>query len=777
MERFNFMNATEHSLRCKSMIPHLIVMLWLIYIAAMVWEHDVQSVQPPHYDSLTYMQKAMNFWKAVDQGNLFNPLNIEPTNRPPGTILLSYPFKFSSDFKGFHFRSIFFPIVCIVIAVYMAAGIPESPAAGWGLAAVAIFFSAISMLYNFDNNEISPGVSYWGLVDNFQAGIAAMAAAGYVRSLRSRSLPWLMWGAFFGSFTLLIKPSGLMVIALLTSTWLFVVCMEWFCARKCQLSNTTDFKTKILGASSVGDDPKKSSTPSPLPSQNHSLESYKLQRYIIIGGIQTFLIYFAVVLLCFFSNYFSMENFAYAKHALKVMGDLQKESPPQILSLLLELSGIAFAIWVLGKGLLIIYYLFTRNNRHNFFSVKMVGLLLSVPIIWSLGVWYWLVVQVGGSQVRYFAPFFMMGAVFIIPVSLYIIQHGNRWIRLAEFVLCLLPALNIGVLLMMESPSLQWQRFSGVNIAVALDREEVHQAYTFLDELRNRKKNAILYSFFSGVLPDIFITVGLYEEMARPDLPAFKAISTVNWENGFVVKTDQLLSADYILVRKDLGRKAEKLTDKLIDTSDSESIFFQEWICGLNESAGVKIVTDGSVLRLLEVVDRQSFENETEFFVSAHSWRPEFIAANSQQRWWNEADVSGYATNFAVKEIDFMGTYSLHALLLRRADTGIKVECWWEEMCHEDANKQWVMFFHLVDQSGKICHNLSMPLVYAPPFDNRRWKYGAVSFGQPISSDVTSLAFGIYRPNHDVLMPDKGTRDWGGRRVLVPLSNLPADAS
>ena len=325
---------------------------------------------------------------------------------------------------------------------------------------------------------------------------------------------------------------------------------------------------------------------------------------------------------------------------------------------------------------------------------------------------------------------------------------------------------------MMESPSLQWQRFSGVNIAVALDREEVHQAYTFLDELRNRKKNAILYSFFSGVLPDIFITVGLYEGMARPDLPAFKAISTVNWENGFVVKTDQLLSADYILVRKDLGRKAEKLTDKLIDTSDSESIFFQEWICGLNESAGVKIVTDGSVLRLLEIVNIKEFERATESFVSAHSWRPEFIAANSLRRWWNEADVSGYTTNLAVKEIDFMEIYTLHALLVRRVDTGIKVEYWWEEMRHEEANKQRYMFFHLIDQSGKILDDIAVSLsVYAPPFDNRRWRYGAITFQQPLPNEVSSLAFGIYRPNHEFLMPDKGVRDWEGQRVVVPISN------
>jgi len=634
-------NTTEHFLRFKAAIPHVIVILWVIYLGVMIWQHAVQSVQPPHYDPLTYMQKAMNFWKAVDQGKLFNPLNIEPTNRPPGTILMSHPFGFSADFKGFHFRSVFFPILCIVLAVYMAAGIPQTPEEGWGVAAVAILFSAIPMFYSFDFNEIITRPSYWGLVDNFQAGIAAMAVAGFVRSLKARSLVWLMWGAFFGSFTLMIKPSGIMIMALLAATWLVVVIMEYLWAKKFKQPNSD------------------------------------LHRYVIIGGIQTILIYSVIVLLCIFSNYFSIQNFEYAKHALKVMGDVLKAPPSQILFLLFTSAGIAFVFWVLGKVVLIIYYCFSSNERHNALSLTNVGLLLSTPVIWILGIFFWLVVQAGGNQVRYFYPFLLMGAICMIPMSLHIINHNPRWIRLAELVLCFLPALNIGAMLALASPSIQWQWLSGVNVTVEHDREEVNQAYAFLEELKRKNKRAILYSFFSGVLPDIFVTVGVYEEIVRPDLPVFKSISTVDWKNGFVVKTDQLLNADYILIRKDLGRKAEKLSDRLIDTSDSESIVFQEWLCGLHENAGVKAVSDGRVLRLLEIVDRKEFERAVESFVSERSWRSEFIAANSQQRWSNEADVFDYVKDPAVKEIEFAGYYALHVVFLSRSDTGLKVEFWW----------------------------------------------------------------------------------------------------
>lgn len=741
-------NTTDNPLRYRAAIPHVIVILWLIYLGTMIWRHNVQSVQPPYYDPLSYMQKAKNFWEAVDHGKLFNPLNIEPTIRPPGTILMSYPFGFSSDFKGFHFRSVFVPILCIVLAVYMAAGLPKSSAESWGIAAVAILFSAIPIFYDFDHNDLNSGSTHWGLVDNFQAGIAALAAAGFVKSLKARSLIWLMWGAFCGSFTLMIKPSGLMIMALLTATWLIVVILEYLWARTYQQTNSD------------------------------------IQRYVIIGGIQTFTIFSVVVLLCIFSNYFSMQNFTYAKQAMIVMREVLKTSPLVIILLLFRSIGIAFALWILWKGSLIIYNYFSSSDRHEFFSATMIGLLLSTPVIWNLGIWYWLVVQSGGNQVRYFYPFLLMGAVCMIPMSLHVLQRSHRWIRLAELVLCFLPALNIGTLLALESPPILWQQITGVNVFVGKDREEVNQAYTFLDVLRSRNMSANLYSFVLYAPANTFVTIGIYEEIVRPHLPVFKLISPVDWLGGFCIRTNQFLDADYILVSNDSSRILEMICDqqiffpRLFDQQlfdqhfalVSESVVFQTWLCGLNESAGVKTVSDGMTLRLLEIIDRKAFAYAVESFVATHSWRPEFIAANSLRRWWNEADVSGYAGNFVAKKTDFEGIYTLHALSLLRTDTGLKVELWWEELRHEDANSQRLVFFHLVDQSGKILHNLSLSLdKYDPPFDNRRWRYGTITFEQPLSNEATSLAFGIFRPNHEFLMPDKGVCDWGGMRVLVPI--------
>ncbi len=755
-------NTTRHLLRFKELIPHLIVILWLLYLGAMIWQHNIQSVQSPQYDALTYMQKAMNFWKAVDQGKLFNPLNIEPTVRPPGTILMSYPFGFSSDYKGFHFRSVFFPILCIVMAVYMTAGIPRTSAAGWGVATVAIFFSAIPMFYHFDCSELLGGSTYWGLVDNFQSGIAAMSTAALIRSLMKRSQAWLLTGLILASFTLLIKPSGLMVMALLAAIWGITVISEWLMwKRKYQQSDSS------------------------------------LRSYIFLGTMQFVIVYATVFLLCIFSKYLSIENYFFAKRALLVLGEVMKTiSSRKIISVLITSTGFAFALWAVGNSFIYIYSRIMHNEIQNPLSTKMTGFLLNSVVIWCLGGFYWLFVQAGGDQVRYFYPFFLMGAVCMIPISLYVWSHTHRFIRLTAMVLCFLPAFNIGTLLAMESPSIQWQCITGVNVSVGKDQEEVSQAYTFLNELRKRHTSANLYAFHTKTLEHIFVTIGMYEGIVRPDLPFFKTTLTIDWMHGFGVRVQQLMDADYILIRKDIAQNTQNSLDKQIDTNDSECAVFQEWLFGLDRNArvttsydlecavfqawlygldrnaGVKTVSDGSVLRLLEIIDRRAFGYAVESFVGGHSWRPEFVAVNPQ-RWWNKEDVSGYAANVAAREIDFNGIYVLHALSLHPSDEGIKVEIWWEELRHEDANKQRYMFFHLVDQSGKILSRSILPLdKYAPPFDNRKWRYESVTFEQPLPDEATSLAFGIFRPiqgNDEFLMPDKGVRDWGGRRVLVPI--------
>jgi hypothetical protein len=141
--------------------------------------------------------------------------------------------------------------------------------------------------------------------------------------------------------------------------------------------------------------------------------------------------------------------------------------------------------------------------------------------------------------------------------------------------------------------------------------------------------------------------------------------------------------------------------------------------------------------------------------------------------------ASASAKKTAVKDLGFGGVYKLHALAINRVEQGIKVDVWWEELHHEEANNQRYMFFHLVDKSGKIIYNKEIGLFpYRPVDAKKRWVHGTVTFSGVLPDvNLTSLAFGIYQPSGQFLLSDKKMpSDWEGRRVLVPLNAISGTA-
>lgn len=732
------MNSSFES-KWQAWLPHVLVVSWLFYLGITIWQHAIHSVQTPWGDALSYLQKAASFWHAVEKGGLFNPLNLSPTVRPPGTILMSYPFGLSTDFHGFHFRSVFLPILSVVAAVYIAAGKAQARAAGWWVAAIAFLISSLPMFYWFDWNDVRWINNGWGMVDNFQAGIAALAGAALVRSLMTKSQRWLLIAALLASFTFLVKQSGLMVMGLMALTWLMVVVYEW--------RSVSKFPSLLSG----------------------------LRAYALKGGAGLLAVYVFVVGICVFSDYLSSGNFTWG---IRALGFYSKVAAAPSLSLFHLSLGEALVLWVVGVGLLFFYHLPALRNNNNILSAKLLGLLLGSLVIWILGAWYWLVVQGGGSQIRYFYPFVLMGVVCAIPAALYVWPYTNRVVRSLLMLICFLPALNLAALLAAgDSPSDYWQYITGVSVSVAKDREEVHQAYAFLDEVRKAKKDAAVYFFPTGSAPHVFVFAGVYEKILRPDLASFSPLNPMDWTRGFAVRVNELVDSDYVLTRKYSHADAvARFSPKLFGTFDAEIKAFDAWLSTLNEQSGVEIASDGQRLRLFRIVDRVALSRAVQQFVSEHSWRSEFVAANPpiQSVWWSAKAVADHAKDLAAEEIGFGGIYQVHALSINRIDNGIKIEVWWEELRHEEANNQRYLFLHLVDPSGAILHNQQIALYsYAPPFADRRWRYGAVTFSDVLpNAKLASLAFGIYQPSDPgggFLLADKGKRDWDNKRVIVPL--------
>src|SRR5882724_9174546 len=111
----------------RKWVAHGLVALWLLLVALTVWAHARKAVLPPVADAFLYFQKGQNVWKGLHVKHFVNPLNAEPVSRGPGTVLMSAPFGFNPNFKPFFFRAIFFPILCFVVALYLAAFDREMP--------------------------------------------------------------------------------------------------------------------------------------------------------------------------------------------------------------------------------------------------------------------------------------------------------------------------------------------------------------------------------------------------------------------------------------------------------------------------------------------------------------------------------------------------------------------------------------------------------------------------------------------------------------------------
>ena len=611
-------------------------------------------------------------------------------------------------------------------------------AARWGIAAIALLFSSLPMFYHFEwvTGVVSP--VWFGMVDNFLAGVAAMATAAFIRSLTTGSARWLFAGVIIASFTLLIKPSGGAVMALLAMSWAVLVFLEWFSVRQ------------------------------------HPEESRRLRRYLVLGFMQLFVVYAVIFIISIKSHYLSSENLLFAKRALVVMKNVLAISFAQIPLLLHVSMGEVIFFWIIGVVVLFIFRWIRSRGLCKRTVLKMSGFLIAAFIFWSSGIFYWLVVQAGGNQTRYFHPFFLMGLICLVPLAVHVWLRATKWVHFVMVLICFLPVGNMAFLLMQKNPSSGWQKATGVSVSVGTHDAVVKQAYDFLEIVRQRKGNVIVYSF-TAVLPEmIFESVGAYEGIVKPNSSTYDIRRPQDWVRGHVVRIDDLLSSDYICFEP---LKENEIQDVMgleqIRSFWDENKIFHAWLTMLTDKDGIEIVSNGPV-RLLEITDLTLFELQIEHFISSRSWRPEFIAS-TYRRWWRPSEVSTYLTNSkpVAEGVRFGDLYKLHVMTLSSIGEKNKIEFWWEALRVDDKGRERRMFFHFIDSDAKIRSQQSISLNgYKPPSPKRRWRYGVIEFDPSIDAEISALAFGVWHPDNSVglLIANKGVRDWDDHRVVIPLN-------
>jgi hypothetical protein len=711
----------------------LLLGAWVAFVGAAVYLHAQRSSQPPIYDAATYVQKAHNFWKAVAGGKAFDAFAIEPSFRPPGTIAMSYPLGFDPDVRGMYFRSVFFPIlflsVAVVVAVYRR-DLPDATKAH--IAVLAAFFATLPAFYWFEVSHDFAAPSHWGLVDNFFAGVAALATAAMLRAYQRSSTGWLVACALLASFSLFVKPAGFLVMGAVGAIWLAL---------------------SLIRIRAVGAD----------------VQSRRDARQLLARGAAVFgVAYIAGALAAVSSAYMSYKNLAFGNAAIVIMRNEQPLSWPIVVDMTHMTIGFPFVVWLVLATVLVGWYARHQPARDNAWPrATALALGCASLLMFLFGVWFWLFGSGGVLHARYAIPFVAMAAILATPAVLGALQRMPRRGAAALSVAMLLPVLNITLLLAQPAPSIAWQKWSGVNLSSGHDDPGVTQARVFIDAVARDKRDTILYAMPMGTSDAIFQAAVGHALLATPGLPKVSIVVPGDNQRPTTYRIAELVGADYWLFEPITGGQADRiLSTQKIDDINQERILFQAWASRLTANDGVEVVSDSSKLRLLRIKDAQRLESALDVLLADHEWRSVFTQANPKRRLTDRDVEDALAVEApSLANIRFGDAIALRALSVKRKDGRTVVNLWWRPLPGLEG-RDWVLFVHSVDAAGNMVQADYMPLTLT--HDGARVRFDTMTFNSAPKDSTAYLAIGFVRPGVTPLVADSGTREWGGMRVIVP---------
>ena len=568
-------------------LPIGILLSWLIIIGLLVWQRVCESHQPPIYDALTYIQKAKSFWDNAAQGWVQNPLNLVQAVRPPGTVLLSYPFGFTNDYHGFLFRTVFVPFVIWIIALLIAVlqiGANNKQQTFWSALLAVFLLGPMPFFFQFEY----PTQAYWGLMDGFLAALA-VACAG--RSLIQKSILWAAFAAFFATFCLLVKPSGSLVL-LLTS-------MFWSGGAIIGIFNSDDkIRSKVVRFWLFG-----------------------TTIFIVVGG--------TVSLMCLHSQYLNPEIISYFKQATVILRN-EFNTPftlQFIKSTINSLFGPQFIIAVFALAL--IYKAQVKTIR---FQVSDCIFLAASLLFLLVGGWFWIIAS-GIAQIRYFYPFALMlilPFVFISIRKLYAMEFAiPKLFKWSLGIACVLPALNLVLLLLVQNPNNQWQNISGVSMNVKSGKAGVEIAKKLQNEVSLTNKSVIVYSLSLSEEISAFNSYGFYQNLISPESPNYSTRLPIDWQRPSTYRICEILEADYLFFEPFTNSEQNIASQmKEINSLDEEEHVIEAFLSSLTPENGLVTKYENQDCRLSVITNKEKLQEAFDIFVRSKSWRPVFVTEN-----------------------------------------------------------------------------------------------------------------------------------------------------
>ncbi len=716
--------------------------LWLAFVGIAVWLQTRHTDFPPIYDALGYFEKAKNFWERLSVDKLFNPFSLEPVFRPPGTILLSYPFGFDVDYRPFYFRSVFIPVFCFAFALCIAGYSRNLNTKGrWNLAFLAASLTALPLFYYFELAEGFPAPSHWGLVDNFLAGVLALSAAACIMCLRTFSRKWLLAMVLLSSFAILIKPAGFVGMALITASWFFMMILRMRHPREGDPAAGVIKHHFFFGLGLAG----------------------------IINGI--------VLVVSLKTHYLGLRSLAVGAQNVAIMRAELGEYLSQIPNLLQSAYG-----FVLPAGLFLILILALRHPRRLVLNGEdkrdyaAIHLLLAAILCAGIGVWFWLFGSGGVTQVRYLAPFALMSLVLVTPLLLRIIDRLKTAGTVVYRIVCIAPVLNMGLLLIQDNPLPAWQHLTGVNLSVRKSSSVVKQAHDLMDIARVENRSFQIYTLKHDIDDAVFTAVAGYRALIEASLPTFHMQRPIDWIRPTAIRIAEILQSDYVLFDPvfDSSSRNELLKQNPVLSFDAEFRLFAAWFTDLSIDKGIEIFADSPTYRLVRIVDRRKLKAGLDDLRRAHSWREAFINENLDT-WWSKDQLAEFVRNrnISTTQIHFRDQFCIHAIAADWISGGVyvKLNVWWEKLQEPDGTP-WLLKIDAVNDRGDALVSKQIELSQEKPENNYRTvRFDTLQFAVPRARGIHRIAIGIcrYNPVDEQLDADAGSRDRDNHRVLIPI--------
>jgi hypothetical protein len=580
--------------RPHSILIPLLICICLVILSIGVWKHVRKSEQPPLYDAITYVAKAKAFWDMFASGHWTNPLDLQPVPRPPGTILMSYPFGFSEGYKGFLARSILLPVFLFVAALYIAASRARMSAAEHlDFAAVALVLASLPCFYHFEAADGINSPTYWGLVDSFLAAMAALAFATGYRAVQNGSWLLLALSSLLTGLCLMIKPAGV-IVAMVIVILLVII--------------------KIVND---------------INRPGGRLFPLQLLRFVIVLSAGTGLLLVAAIK----SRYLSHETFQWGNQAMTILRTEFKFAPSlenlntvlhpafglNVIVLLVAATIAAIRVCVDGAR--------TRDLRNT--SIALLNFALT-SIVLAVGAFFWLV-YADLSQVRYYYPFAFVSLILLGIFLLNSIRKGR--VPFTRSLLYGSAAILFGTLttmLYVAHADTSWQQTYGVNLTSLPHREEKSIADLLLQRARTARHDVKVYAMDLGWDFGAIASDGIAAKILRADEPAFGVSFPVDWQRPSTVHLKDVVASDYILFHTvaDESKKRSLLTGRDTGTLSAEIATIGAWLMGANEESGLRQLTTGT-RTLKQVVDRDLFAQSIAKWTKAIDWRDVFTKENA----------------------------------------------------------------------------------------------------------------------------------------------------